>query len=158
MIRPAVGEDAAVLRAVEVASGQLFRDVGMAEIADDEPMWVDAWPSYVDRTWVYEVDGVAVGFVMCEELGDALHIEQLSVHPAHGRRGIGAALVRHAIRVAAGRPVTLTTFRHVPWTMPFYARLGFVEAADPSPALRARYDEEAAAGLDPVTRVMMIRP
>jgi ribosomal protein S18 acetylase RimI-like enzyme len=158
VIRRAVGEDAAVLRDVEVASGQLFRDVGMAEIADDEPMWLDSWPSYVERTWVYEVDGAAVGFVMCEELGDALHIEQLSVDPAHGRRGIGAALVRHAITVAARRPVTLTTFRHVPWNMPFYERLGFVEAVDPSPALLTRFDEEAALGLDPTTRVMMIRP
>ena len=158
MIRLAVGEDASVLRDVELASGQLFRDVGMAEIADDEPMWLDAWPSYVERTWVYEVDGAVVGFVMCEELGDALHIEQLSVDPAHGRRGIGAALVRHAIGVAGRRPVTLTTFRDVPWNMPFYERLGFVEAVEPSPALRARFHEEAAAGLDPVTRVMMTRP
>ena len=158
MIRPAVGEDASVLRDVEVASGQLFRDVGMAEIADDEPMWLDAWSRYVASTWVYEVDGVVAGFVMCEALGDALHVEQLSVSPAFGRRGIGSALVRHVFALAGDRPVTLTTFRHVPWNMPFYERLGFVECVDPSPALLARFEEEAAAGLDPVTRVMMIRP
>lgn len=159
MIRLAAGDEAAVLRDVEVASGELFRTVpGLEAIADDEPMWLDSWPSYVDRTWVHEVDGAVVGFVMCEPLGGALHIEQLSVHPAFGRRGVGAALVRHVVAVAGARPVTLTTFRHVPWNMPFYERLGFVEATAPSVELRARFDEEAAAGLDPVTRVMMIRP
>lgn len=157
MIRAAVGDDASALRAVEVASGELFRSVGMDDVADDEPMWLDDWERYVDATWVYEIDGAVVGFAMCEPLGDALHLEQLSVDPAHGRRGIGAELVAHVCAVAGDRPVTLTTFRHVAWNMPFYERLGFVEVVDPSPALRARFVEEAAAGLDPATRVMMRR-
>ena len=130
----------------------------MDEIADGEPMWLDDWPRYVERTWVCEVDGVVAGFVMCEELGDAVHIEQLSVDPAFGRRGIGAALVAHACAAARGRPVTLTTFRTVPWNRPYYERLGFREVTDPSVELRARFEVEAAAGLDPLTRVMMTRP
>ena len=159
MIRPAAEEDRDLLRDVELASGQLFREVGMAAIADDEPMWLDEWSRYRPLTFVWEEDGVVAGFVMCEPLGDALHIEQLSVDPAFGRRGIGAALVRYACDVVAeGRAVTLTTFRDVPWNMPFYERLGFVEHVDPSPELRARSEEESAAGLGPVTRVIMIRP
>ena len=53
--------------------------------------------------------------------------------------------------------VTLTTFRDVPWNMPFYARLGFtvISAAQLSPALRARVQDEARRGLDPLTRVAM---
>jgi len=149
-------EDGPRLRDVEVASGALFREVGMADIADDEPMWLPDWERYVAGTWVYEVDGVAVGFAMTEPLGGALHLEQLAVDPTHGRRGIGTALVEHVCALAAG-PVTLTTFRDVPWNMPLYERLGFVEVVDPPPALRARMDEEAAAGLDPATRVAMVR-
>lgn len=157
MIRAAAAEDAPALRDVEIASGQLFRGIGMAELADHEPMWLDEWGRYVDATWVYEADGAIAGFAMCEPLGGALHLEQLSVHPPHGRRGIGAALVEHVCAVAGERAVTITTFRDVSWNMPFYERLGFVEVSDPTAALRARLVEEAAAGLDPATRVVMIR-
>jgi GNAT superfamily N-acetyltransferase len=162
VIRPAVGEDVARLRDVEIASGALFRDVGMAAIADDEPMWLGEWDRYVGGTWVYEValpersSLLVVGFAMTEPLGEALHLEQLSVDPAFGRRGIGAALVEHVCAAAGGRDVTLTTFRDVPWNMPFYERLGFIEAMPPSDALRRRIEEEAAAGLDPSSRVAMI--
>jgi hypothetical protein len=53
--------------------------------------------------------------------------------------------------------VTLTTFRDVPWNMPFYARLGFEEipAATLTPALRSVLEDEARRGLDPARRVAM---
>ena len=67
-----------------------------------------------------------------------------------------------AIELAAAtllRQVTLTTFRGVPWNMPFYARLGFEELprAEWPPPLRAIVADEAARGLDPERRVVMIR-
>jgi len=56
--------------------------------------------------------------------------------------------------------VTLTTFRDVPWNMPFYERLGFEVVPTPalSPALRAVVDDETRRGLDPIRRVVMRRP
>lgn len=60
----------------------------------------------------------------------AAHLEQLSVHPAYGGRGIGRALLRAACAWAAdqGYPeLTLATYRDVPWNGPFYASEGFTE-------------------------------
>jgi hypothetical protein len=56
--------------------------------------------------------------------------------------------------------VTLTTFRDVPWNLPFYARLGFavVPPGQLSDALRTVVDEETRHGLDPRRRVVMKRP
>ncbi|MDP1554166.1 MAG: GNAT family N-acetyltransferase, partial [Hyphomonas sp.] len=54
----------------------------------------------------------------------------VSVHPEHGRRGLGAALIRRVFQDAADRglkTVTLSTFRDLPWNAPFYRTLGFRE-------------------------------
>jgi hypothetical protein len=55
--------------------------------------------------------------------------------------------------------VTLTTFRDLPWNMPFYARLGFavVPRHDLSPALRCVVEDEDRRGLDASRRVVMRR-
>jgi len=113
------------------------------------------------RLWVALSDGVPVGFALMEVLEpDAAHLEEIDVHPEHGRRGIGAQLVREVCRWAETRglgAVTLTAFRDVPWNMPFYARLGFEEvtAAALTPALRGVLEEEARRGFDLTRRVVM---
>ncbi|HYC57438.1 MAG TPA: GNAT family N-acetyltransferase [Candidatus Binatia bacterium] len=107
-------------------------------------------------------DGRPVGFALCERLGQDIHLEELDVHPMHGRQGLGRALVLEVCRHAAaqGRDVTLTTFREVPWNQPFYETLGFREIApaDVTPELAARIAEETAAGLPPQMRTVMRRP
>jgi hypothetical protein len=45
-IRMVGGEALGVLRDIERAAGQYFRDVGMSEIADDEPLPVEALAGY----------------------------------------------------------------------------------------------------------------
>ena len=113
------------------------------------------------RLWVGLSDDLPVGFALVEMLEpDAAHLEEIDVHPDHGRRGLGARLVRHVCRWAETQrlgAVTLTTFRDVPWNMPFYARLGF-EDVDPitlTPALCEVLEDEARRGLDPTRRVVM---
>ena len=56
--------------------------------------------------------------------------------------------------------VTLTTFRDVPFNMPFYARLGFhvIVPEEFSPALRSVIEDETRRGLDPRRRVAMRHP
>jgi GNAT superfamily N-acetyltransferase len=115
------------------------------------------------RLWVALADDVPVGFahVAILEPGSA-HLEEIDVHPAHGRRGLGTGLVTAvcAWAAAAGyRAVTLTTFRDLPFNMPFYARLGF-EVIPPGAlgaALRAVVQDETRRGLDPARRVAMRR-
>jgi predicted N-acetyltransferase YhbS len=111
--------------------------------------------------WVaLDAGGRPVGFALADSLDGALHLEEIDVHPEHGRRGLGSALVRAVCDQAreSGLPaVTLTTFRDIPWNAPFYARLGFraVESQRLSPLLAERMREEAARGLELERRVSM---
>jgi len=104
-----------------------------------------------------------VGFALLCEIDGALHLDELDVHPAHGRRGIGAALLARVCQMAAAaaRPgVTLSTFRDVPWNAPFYARHGFRVLADDelTPGLARLRAGERQRGLRTDLRVIMRNP
>jgi GNAT superfamily N-acetyltransferase len=109
------------------------------------------------------VGEVPVGFAHVEVIErEVAHLEEIDVDPGHGHRGLGTQLVLQVCDWAAGNgyaSVTLTTFRDVPWNMPFYERLGFREIPTPelSPALRAVVEAETRRGLDPLRRVVMRR-
>ena len=113
------------------------------------------------RLWVGVTEDVPIGFALVEMLPDGLpHLDELDVHPAHGRRGVGTALVRAVCEWATeqGHPeITLTTFRTVPWNMRFYSRMGFMEIPPGKlrPELNAVVLEETARGLDPRVRLVM---
>ena len=115
------------------------------------------------RLWVALAGDTPVGFAHVElvEPG-AAHLDEIDVHPAHGRKGLGRRLVTVVCewaRNAGYGAVTLTTFRDVPWNMPFYATLGFEEVPLPelSPQLLSIVEEEARRGLDPTRRAVMRR-
>ncbi|MBF4162794.1 GNAT family N-acetyltransferase [Nocardioides acrostichi] len=104
---------------------------------------------------VADDEGTVVGFVHVLWLEDAegthAHLEQLSVLPSRGRRGIGRALVGQAVdeaRWAGHDELTLCTFRDVPWNGPFYARSGFEEVVRPTGHLAAIREAERVLGLD----------
>lgn len=107
-------------------------------------------------------DDAPIGFAYADVVDGALHLEELDVLPAWGRRGVGRALVA-AVVASAGAArlaaVTLTTFLEVPWNAPFYGRLGFrVLSADAlSPGLDALLAAEEARGLPRALRVAMRR-
>lgn len=109
-----------------------------------------------------EDDDAPAGYAVAGPLAGFLHLREVSVDPAHGRRGVGSALVG-AVLSAAGQSgcggVSLTTFRFVPFNRPFYARLGFAElplAAAPL-ALRAVFERELPQGVDAKERLLMLR-
>jgi GNAT superfamily N-acetyltransferase len=97
-----------------------------------------------------EDDGTVVGFSHVLDLDGQWHLEQIAVDPAHGRRGIGAALLEAThdeLARRGAREVTLRTYADVPWNAPFYARHGYIEL-DPLPAhLRSLEDAEQRMGL-----------
>lgn len=113
------------------------------------------------RLWVAYGDGLPIGFAYVKLLEPHVaHLEEIDVHPAHARRGVGTGLLRTVCdwsRRQNYRAVTLTTFRDVPWNMPFYARRGFkvVGSDQLSPALREILHAEAERGFDASRRVAM---
>ena len=163
-VRPATPSDLETLAALEVEAGQLFRSVGLPEVAAHDPD-LDGLRRSQGRglVWVAEKDGEVAGYVVAALVDGNAHIEQVSVAPAHARRGIGAALVRHveAWGRSQGAPATtLTTFRDVPWNGPYYARLGYREmsGAQIGAGLAAAMDHEAALpGIDAARRCAMVR-
>jgi len=164
-VRPARPDEGACLQAVEAAAGQLFRPLGMLRVADDAPPPLDVLAALTaaGRTLVAEgPSGRPVGYLLLDVVDGAGHVEQVSVHPDHGRRGVGRALLAHA-QLWAGqqgfRALTLTTFADVPWNAPLYSRLGYrmLQAHEQGPQLRALRRQEAAVGLDAWPRVAMRR-
>jgi GNAT superfamily N-acetyltransferase len=167
VVRPAEAADLGGLASIERAAGERFRDVGLAAVADDEPLPVEVLARAADegRAWVAELGGTVVGYAVGARLaGDPPqhHLEQVSVVPAAGGRGVGVALVEAVVAWAqadGGASLTLTTFTTVPWNGPWYRRLGFevVDANRLAGALAAVVAHEATLGLDPSTRSVMRR-
>ncbi|MFI5587822.1 GNAT family N-acetyltransferase [Amycolatopsis sp. NPDC051758] len=166
MIRLARPDDLPALINVEIEAGSLFRDVGMAAIADDDPGSVAELAVYQEggRAWVSVDDGDRpVAYLVAEVVDGHAHVEQVSVRPSHARRGLGSALIETLAAWARERglaALTLTTFSAVPWNAPYYERLRFrvLEEAEIGAGLREIRRAEAARGLDAWPRVAMIRP
>jgi GNAT superfamily N-acetyltransferase len=163
VIAPACIEDLGALGAIETAATALFEGWGVeaavhAGVTSIEELR-DA--QRAGLLWIARAtDRRPVGFALVELLGGQPHLEEIDVHPAHGRRGIGTALVNAVLswaRDAGYHAVTLTTFLKIPWNAPFYERLGFrvLDAAAWSPELEAIVRDESSRGLDPAQRVVM---
>ncbi len=158
--------DLALIQRIELAAGELFRDIGMTDIADDPVPTVEVLAGYqhAGHSWVAVDDSdQPIAFVLVKIVDGAAHVEQVSVDPAHARQRVGRDLIDHVESWAAdqGLPaLTLTTFRDVAWNGPYYERLGFTVLApcERGPELAALLIEEAAHGLDPAARIAMRRP
>jgi GNAT superfamily N-acetyltransferase len=163
LVRSARGEDGAALQAIERRAGARFAEVGMREIAADEPPPLDVLGGYAaaGRSWVaVDASDRPVGYVLVDVVDRCAHVEQVSVDPDYQGRGVGRALLDHVRSWARSRSlaaVTLTTFRDVPWNAPLYQHLGFsvLDDKELGPGLRAVRDSESAHGLDPSARVCM---
>lgn len=144
----------------------LFAGTAMANVmgGPTTPMDALAQGHAGGSLWVAD-DGAPCGFLLAAAEGGWLHILELSVQREAQGRGHGAALLRAAIAAAAGlgcQRLSLTTDRLLAWNGPFYARHGFVERPADDPALpdwlAAMPAREAASGLDPARRCVMVRP
>ena len=136
-VRPARGDEVGELQNIDLASATLFRGSGLIDFG---PTGEPGQPIPEDRLrkgfgdaliWVAvdEREELA-GFALCSDRGEDLYLDQISVLPRHGRKGLGTQLVRRCLQEAETRAhtrVSLSTFRKVPWNGPFYRRLGFRE-------------------------------
>ncbi len=153
------------LRHIERAAGDMFRDLEMFEIADDEPASIELLAPFPakGRAWgCANEDDQLVAYVLVDEIDGCGHILQVSVIPEYGRRGLGRALLQTAAGWARARhcpALTLTTFTEVPWNGPYYLRCGFryLSPEETTPGLRTIRSRERAAGLDRWPRACMRR-
>lgn len=165
-IRLGAERDLNALPQIELAAEKLFSAYGWENL-DTLPdvISVEGHRMYLDagRLWVAtDTDDQPVGFAVLSEVDGHAHLDEIDVHPDHGRRGIGRALIEQVCAWAheAGYPaISLTTERDIPWNAPFYARLGFVILApeDLTDGLRTILADEAEWARDPATRVAMVR-
>lgn len=168
-IRLATADDIEAIRSIELAAGTLFAEIGMLSIAEDEPPSAAELMAHIeDRTaWVAirrpsESAAEPVGFALASIVDGEGHLDQVSVHPDHGRRGIGSRLIEQVTgwtRDQRLTALTLTTFVDVAFNGPYYRSLGFepVDAAAIGPELHAIRQAEVEAGIDVAPRTAMIR-
>ncbi len=125
-IRPARTEELGGLPALEAAADELLAARGI------EPLPPPGTPEQLAQALVVLVADEGngpLGFARVDRVGAGAHLEQLSVHPDHGRRGVGRALLEAAcarVAEAGYGELTLCTFADVPFNGPFYRSAGFV--------------------------------
>ena len=161
-ITTATAEHLEVLSEIELAAATMFEGYVPASVPlVSTPQSKFQGAQRKGLLWVALYGENPVGFALVEMLAEDLpHLEEIDVTPTHGRRGLGTALVHTVlewVKRAGHQQLTLTTFRNVPWNMPFYSRLGFVEI--PTHELRLELEavvqDEADRGLDRDQRVVM---
>ena len=97
-IRPANSEDIARMIAADIAASELFRSTGliynMPAVPDGVSSEILREAIKNEKLLAADFEGAAVGFALmsiCDETD--YYLDQLSVDPAHGRKGIGRELV-----------------------------------------------------------------
>lgn len=164
-IRPARPTEITQISSIEFAAAARFAPYGLAALFSVKltPLEILAEGQGRGTLWVAaDAHDQPVGFALAGEVGINAHLDELDVHPDHGRQGLGTRLVATACAWAqqAGYPaITLTTLEYIPWNAPFYSRLGFkiLSESELSPSLRALLQAEVEAGLPGEGRVAMQR-
>jgi len=150
LIRQAIDTDIERLAAIEVAAAAAFPAERIPDPNSSFP------PDRLTRSlnegllFIAEVDGQIVGFSTSSIVNGYLHLEEISVHPNYGKRGIGTALVGRVVAESRSRllfGVTLTTFSDFPWNAPFYKKLGFSRDIDLPAHVKTRLRQETALGM-----------
>ncbi|MER6826771.1 GNAT family N-acetyltransferase [Streptosporangium sp. NPDC000563] len=145
------------LVAVELAADGLFTEVGITF-----PPGTTMIEETEDPERVLVAGDPPIGFAMVGLVDGQLHLDQLAVHPDHGRRGAGGRLLEAVCEHAASTgsaAVTLTTYRDVSWNAPWYARRGFavLDPAEWGPEMAELVRHERELGIEIVPRVVMRR-
>jgi GNAT superfamily N-acetyltransferase len=164
-IRLAREEDLPVFQEIELAAGRPFAEIGMTEIADDDPPALEILTGFqrAGRAWAHVgADDVPDAYLLADIVDGSAHIEQVSVHPDSAGKRIGRALIEHLAQWARQHGIgamTLTTFTDVPWNGPYYQQGGFRFLADEelTAGLRKIRAAEIARGLDEWPRACMRR-
>ena len=152
VVRTAERSDIDLLAEIELAAGRLFPASRIPDPDHTHPVPLLEQALQAGLLFVIDVAGEVVGFASCSRCANRIHLDEISVHPSHGRKGYGRMLVARVIDVARQQGlagVGLTTFADIPWNGPFYASMGFREVpeAELDNALMAALTEERRLGM-----------
>jgi ribosomal protein S18 acetylase RimI-like enzyme len=102
----------------------LCRQAGWNQTAADWQRFLLLEP---DGCFLAEEAGTLIGTTTCTVFGPVAWLAMVLVEPSHRGRGIGAALVQHALDYLERRSVKTVRLDATPLGRPLYERLGFVE-------------------------------
>ncbi len=74
--------------------------------------------------WCYEENGKLIGVMGVQQVQDVTLIRHAYVRPGNQKQGIGAQLLTHLLKMAAG-PFLIGTWADASWAIRFYERHGF---------------------------------
>jgi GNAT superfamily N-acetyltransferase len=164
-IRSARAEELTLLAQIEQSAANLFLDTPYAFLVNSEPLSLDFIQQRfrAGQVWVaITPNNIVVGFAITREVDDTIYLQEMDVDPAHGRRGIGSALVETVCdwaKLQGYQTISLSTFRDLPWNAPFYSKLGFqmLDESELSIGFKQIRLQEMEAGLPISNRVIMHR-
>lgn len=160
VIRPAREADLVFLAAIEREAASLFPPDRIPPASATVPLDQLHESIALNLLFVAEKDKAIVGFASCRECDNYLHLDEMSVHPSHGRRGIGKSLVLSIVEEARERSVlgiTLTTFADIIWNAPFYNKVGFTTLKSHELPKHVRKQLESERLLGMKQRIGMVR-
>ena len=154
-IKQATADHVTLLAAIEIAAAGIFPPGSIPDHIRSDSTPVEMLLEAVQDGLLWAAltgEGTPVGYALVRLIEDTALLAQMDVHPDHMRRGIGSALIGQLVEQLRLRKKTalyLTTFTHVPWNAPFYAKQGFVamNTVDAPPFLKNILEEEKSYGL-----------
>ena len=166
-VRPARPDEIERLRAIDDDAATLYAEHGIAIVLDSDHVFsrteLERWQRAAELQQVFlalDAAGNDLGFAALELACGEPYLDQLSVRRAAMRRGLGTRLLSRSIawaREGGGTVLWLTTYRHLPFNLPYYERHGFVTVPDDScsPGIRAHLEEQRHFLPKPTERVAM---
>lgn len=154
-IQPAAQSDLPLLNAIEAAAGAIFPPGYLPEHILAESVLHEVLLEAMNQgRLLVAVDAaqVPVCYAFWQTVAGSALLAQMDVHPLHGRKGIGSALLTQIIEQVAKagfQHLYLTTFSDVPWNVPFYQKLGFalLDVENQPDFIRGILRDEQARGL-----------
>lgn len=162
-IRSARVEELTLLTQIEALAAVRFLNTPYAFLveADSLPLDFIQQRFQAGQVWVaVDQQDRVVGYAVTREVDRTLYLQEIDVVPAHGQRGLGSALV-HYVRAWAKQShydvMSLSTFRDIPWNVPFYSKLGFriLDESELTAGFQQIRRQEDEAGLPISERVIM---
>jgi GNAT superfamily N-acetyltransferase len=164
-IRKACVSELSIAREIDDDACAMFDDYGIPLSASCDASHERAeqaqWLSSASRGWMWlaiDSDAGPIAFAVVGRIDERPHLVQLSVRRHFQRLGVGRLLLERALDWTDGAELWLTTYDHVPWNGPWYARQGFTPVTDSEcgPQMQRLLLKERAILPDPTHRLAFV--